>query len=97
MKKYKTLNNCITQRILDNLIIDNYRAAFYLLYNLGEELEPEVFGKTLNIIFGWFDKDLDRIDATAKELCGNDVYAFMLRVINLIREKYDKQSSGLTA
>lgn len=97
MKKYKTLNNCITQRIIDNLITENYRAVFYLLYNCGDELEADVFGKTLNIIVGWFDKDLDRMDATAKELCGNDVYAFMFRVINLIREKYDKQSSRPTA
>lgn len=96
MKKYKTLNNCITQRIIDNLIIDNYRAAFYLLYNCGDELEPDVFGKTVNFMVGWFDKDLEDMDATAKEVCGNDVYAFMVRVINLVREKYDKQSSRPT-
>lgn len=88
-KKYKTLNNWVSKKIVDNLISENFRAVFYLLYNCGELLESEVQSKTVQIIVCWFDMDLDRMETTAKELCGYDVSSFIERIVDYLRVKYD--------
>lgn len=89
MKKYKSMNNWVSKKVVDNLIRENYRAVFYLLCNCGNLLESDIFNKTLYIIYGWFDRDLERMETTAKDVCGHDVYIFMNNIIIWIRERVE--------
>lgn len=84
------MNNWVSKKVVDNLIRENYRAVFYLLYNCGDLLEPVIFNKTLLIVYGWFDRDSDRMESTAKDVCGSDVYCFISLLLVWIREHIEK-------
>lgn len=52
--KFKTLNNWVSQRVLDNLSKGNPRSVFHLLFNCGDLLEQEAFNRTCHIVVSWY-------------------------------------------
>lgn len=96
-KKFVTLNNWVSKKVVDNLIENNFRAVFYLLYNCGYLLDELTFNRTCAIIYNWYDKDVSVIHSDAYEFCGPDVSAFITKLFKDPKGGVKDESAGESA
>lgn len=96
-KKFVTLNNWVSKRVVDNLIAGNFRAVFYLLYNCGCLLDDRTFNRTCALIYNWYDKDVSTIHNDAYTFCGPDVSAFITTLFKETKGGVKDESTGESA
>lgn len=89
-KKFKTLNNWVSQRVIDNLINNYPRGVFHLLYNCGELLESDVFNRTCHMVVSWYGIDVMK-DVIINSSLSPDVESFAHRLFVTSFEKMQEK------